>query len=189
MSKEMHFEPPIVYLIADHLNGVLAAGEKLLASRLDLFVPVSTADVVRLQRDLRRFIADLGVLEMTAVVRALQARRQAGELRRSDPRLRPIAALFVAGTTPLADAIAEFGDAAAVDFHAGDDTIAHLRRRGVIADDAGSLLGLRELVVTETYRLAGHIEMRPLMDLAATFLDVLDLHYEIWERPSAYASG
>ncbi len=72
-------------------------------------------------------------LEYAMTARLLQARKRAEDLKRRDSRLKPLVALFVAGTAPLADAAAELGDTDARDFGAADAALTFLRSRGLLA--------------------------------------------------------
>jgi hypothetical protein len=109
--------------------------------------------------------------------RLLQARKWAEDLRRSDARLKPLVALFIAGTGPLVDAAAELGDTDARDFDCGDAALTFLRRRGLLAADAAGLELVSCLAAGEEYQVAGRIGLGALLDLVATFLDTLDTLY------------
>src|SRR5262249_43032331 len=100
------------------------------------------------------------------------------DLKRGDSRLKPLIALFVTGTAPLVDAAAELGDTDARDFDAADSALTFLRSRGMLAVDAAGLELVSRLAVGEDYQVAGRVELGALLDLAATFLDTLDLLYE-----------
>lgn len=177
-----------VYLVADHLDAALAAGEDLLEVNGASDAPFATlpATAVAHQGALqRRFVERVRTLELTMAMRVLQARQRAKDLRRADARLAAVANLFIGGTAALADAVADLGDSTGVDFQTGDDAIAYLRSRGVIAADAAGLASLGELRVTARFLVAERIALGALMDLAATFLDTLELFYELYgeEQP------
>ena len=139
---------PSIYLLSDHLDAALAMGEDLLTEKLALDAPArqssppcaagcgrtatSTIFSPRCARSIRH--------DGTAPAGA-QAGRGAQSAAR--PRLKPLIALFVAGTAPLADAAAELGDTDARDFDAADAALTFLRSRGLIAADAAGLDGLR----------------------------------------------
>ena len=170
--------PPIpasVYLVADNLDAVLAAGEDLLALSHD-----SEADPLRAAAADREFADRVRTLEMVVAVRALQARARAAEVRAADPRYKPLIDLFIAGTAPLSDAVAELGNSTSVDFHAGSDVVAYFRARGLIAADAPGLHRFGPLQVGEGFLVAERIELGLLMNLCATFLDRLEDHYELY---------
>ncbi len=174
--------PAAVYLVADNLDAVLAAGEDLLAMTHE---SGAADDPVGAAATDRRFADQLRTLEMTIAARALQARARAADLRAADPRYKPLIDLFIAGTAALQDAVAELGDSTVADFHAGNDVVAYLRSRGVIAADAPGLSHFGTLRMPETFLVAERIELGLLMDLCATFLDRLEDHYELYEEVDA----
>ena len=174
-----------VYLLADHLDAVLAAGEDLLKVHRTVFAevpkrrPHNVRDLVDIQR---RWLDAVRVLEMTLTLRCLQARERADELRRSDDRVDGIASLFIGGTAPLADAAAELGDWTEIDFQTGDEIAEYLRSRGLIPIDSEGVVSPERLVVTANFRIARRIELGPLLDLTAAFLDALELFYELYDE-------
>src|SRR5262245_3389193 len=116
---------PSLYLLKDHLDATLALGEDLLAA--ELVLPAADRpglrDWIRQTRDLDEFLASLRTLEYALTARLLQARKRAEELKRGDNRLKPLIALFVAGTAALVDAAAELGDTDARDFDSVDSSL------------------------------------------------------------------
>ena len=177
---------PSLYLLGDHLDAALAMGEDLLTEKVALAEatePLTMARLVRQNRELAEFLSTVRTLELSLTARLLQARKRAEEMRRRETRLKPLIALFVAGTAPLVDAAADLGDTTAHDFDTGDTASAFLRSRALIARDAAGLERLPQLAVTEDYLVAGRIRLGTLLDLVATFLDTLDLHFDLFEEP------
>jgi len=170
---------PSLYLLRDNLEATLALGEDLLSAELTLPAQdrPGLRDWIRQTRDLDGFLGSLRTLEYAMTARLLQARKWAEDLRRSDARLKPLIALFAAGTVPLVDAAAELGDTDARDFDCDDAALTFLRRRGMLAPDAAGLELVSRFAVGEDYQVAGRIGLGPLLDLAATFLDTLDTLY------------
>jgi hypothetical protein len=170
---------PSLYLLRDHLEATLALGEDLLSAELTL--PAGDRpglrDWIRQTSELDALLGSMRTLEYAMTARLLQARKWAEDLRRSDVRLKPLIALFVAGTAPLVDAAAELGDTDARDFDCDDAALTFLRRRGMLAPDAAGLELVSRLAVGEEYQVAGRIGLGPLLDLVATFLDTLDMLY------------
>lgn len=171
--------PAAVYLVADNLDAVLAAGEDLLA--LSHQSDIGSDPLAAVVAD-RRFADRVRTLEVTIAARALQARARAAEVRAADVRYRPLIDLFIGGTAALQDAVDDLGDSTSSDFHAGNDIVIYLRARGVIGPDAPGLRHYGELAITETFLVAERIELGLLMDLCATFLDRLEDHYELYEE-------
>jgi hypothetical protein len=189
MLRPLMQTPPSVYLVADHLDAALAAGEDLLKVNDAFAAPFAALSAHEVERRcvlLRRFVERVRTMELAIAMRALQARRRAAELRRADARVAPVAGLYIGGTAALADAAAELGDCTIVDFQTGDDAIAYLRSRGVIAVDAAGLMSLDQLAVGPEFLIAGRIALGALVDLAAGFLDTLELFYELYaeEQPN-----
>jgi hypothetical protein len=185
---------PSIYLLGDHLDAALAMGEDLLTEKVALDTPAGKSplrDWMRQNRDLNDFLTTVRTLEYAMTARLLQARKRAEELKRSENRLRPLIALFVAGTAPLADAAAELGDTDARDFQSADAALTFLRGRGLLAADAAGLEGLSRLAISEDYQIAGRIRLGTLLDLVATFLDTLDLLFDLYvdAADEAEASG
>ena len=182
---------PSIYLLSDHLDAALAMGEDLLTEKVTLDASArqtsasSLRSWMRQSRDLGDFLATVRTLEYAMTARLLQARKRAEELKRIETRLKPLIALFVAGTVPLADAAAELGNTDARDFDAADAALTFLRSRGLIAPDAAGLDGLRALAISEDYQIAGRIRLGTLLDLVATFLDTLDLLFDLYAEPTA----
>ncbi len=172
--------PAAVYLVADNLDAVLAAGEDLL--RLQLDCAAATVDRSAASTTPRMFVEQVRILEMMVAARVLQARARAIEVRAADQRYRSLIGLFVGGTAALEDAVAELGDSTVADFNGGLDPVSYLRARGVVAADAAGLRDFGAVKITETFRVAERIELGPLMDLCATFLDRLEDHYELYEH-------
>jgi hypothetical protein len=188
MSASAPAKHPSIYLLSDHLDASLAMGEDLLTEKVALADAAKTptmAHLLRQNRELGEFLTTVRSLELAMTARLLQARKRAEEMKRRESRLRPLIALFVAGTAPLVDAAAELGDTTTRDFDTGDTASAFLRSRGLIARDAAGLEQQSHLAVTEAYLVAGRIRLGTLLDLVATFLDTLDLLFDLYEEPAA----
>jgi hypothetical protein len=178
---------PSLYLLTDHLDAALAMGEDLLTERVALGAAAHQPSLrgwMRESRDLANFLTSVRTLEYAMTARLLQARKRAEDLKRREKGLRPVIALFVAGTAPLADAAAELGDTDARDFDGVDAALTFLRSRGLLAADAAGLQGLPQLTIGEDYLVAGRIRLGTLLDLVATFLDTLDLLFDLYAEPA-----
>jgi hypothetical protein len=177
---------PSLHLLEDHLDAALAMGEDLLTEKValaDATQHLTMPRLVRQNRELAEFLGTVRTLELSLIARLLQARKRAEEMKRRESRLKPLISLFVGGTAPLVDAAAELGDTSTRDFDTGDTATAFLRSRGLIARDAAGLERLSQLAVGEDYLVAGRIRLGTLLDLIATFLDTLDLLFDLREEP------
>lgn len=176
--------PPAVYLLADHLDTILAVGEDLAKERLDIVVPKGRVGADALQQSMaerRAFITRVQTLEASLIGRVVQARKHAANLRRLDVRFKMITSLFEAATVALMDAVEALGDPASDDFFAGGDAIAYLRSRGLIREDAAGLGTTTELVIGDAFLVAGLASLGEVLDMTARFLDILELHFELFD--------
>lgn len=175
--------PAAVYLLGDHLDAALAAGEDVMSTVLAIDAPPLSRSIDLCDRHaaLAEFITRLRALEAGLVARVVQARRRADELPR-DADLKLLTSLFLSGTTPLLDAVQEFGDPSGIAFDSGPDGFRFLRDRGLIAADAGSLPLSGTLAPDEEYLVAGRIRLGSLLDLVAAFLDALDMRFSLYDE-------
>ncbi|MET0192716.1 MAG: hypothetical protein ABW200_05010 [Hyphomicrobiaceae bacterium] len=184
---------PTIFLLSDHLDAALAMGEDLLTERVVLAEAEQKLNMRRLLRQ-RGVVADfldcVRTLELSLIARLRQARRRAEEIKRSETRLKPLISLFVGGTAALVDAAEELGDTTNQAFATGDAAQAFLRSRGILARDAAGLEQLSQLTVTEEFLVAGRIRLGTLLDLVATFLDTLDVMFDLYQdEPAVEAAG
>jgi hypothetical protein len=177
--------PLSVYLLADHLDGALAAGEDLVARGHDWRAlaenPGEPAEFASRQR---KIAEDVRSLELMLIARVLKARTHARSLAEIDDRFRAVGTLFASGTNVLLDAVTECGDARGEDFDTGDDIISYIRSRGLIAPDAPSVRAAVDLTIDDSFLVGKRIALGPLLDMASAFLDALDSQYELFVETS-----
>jgi hypothetical protein len=179
-------QPPIdgnVYLLSDHLDAALAMAEDLLRHSVLLYPATPGTGEVALRRqqaELQTFVDDVHKLELGLIARILQARKRIAELRRTETRFKPYFSLFIGGTAALVDAADGYGAAGAGAFHAGRSPLEFLKVRGLLPADAVRLPEGTTLTVTESYLIAGGIQLGVLMDMLASFLDGLDLVFQLY---------
>jgi hypothetical protein len=181
MSDEAPAAPLAVYMVADHLDGALAAGEDLAARGNDWRAlaenPGDIGDFVLRQREIAEEVRSY---ELILIARMLKAREHAAALAQTDPRFAQIANLFVSGTNVLVDTAETCGDSRTADFETGDGLIAYVRSRGLISDEAVGVTQPSQFVIDDNFLVATMSPLGPLMDMAAAFLDALDVHYELF---------
>ena len=181
MPSQSQRAPLPVYMLADHLDAVLAAGEDIISSGAGWRALVEAPGNIETFPERQRTITeDVRSLELIIIARVIKARDHARALARADARFAPIANLFASGTAVLMDAIAECGDATDEDFETGDGLVAYVRSRGLIAPDAATVTDPAQLTIDESFLIAKRLALGPLMDMAAAFLDALDAHYELF---------
>jgi hypothetical protein len=180
--------PLSVYMLADHLDAALAAGEDIMARG------VQWRDLAEHAGEPEDFIArqrkiadEIRALELMLVARILKARTHALALAEYDDRFRMLARLFAAGTAILLDAVTESGDARGVDFDTGDEIIAYVRSRGLIAPDAAAIRTASDLTIDDSFLVAARMALGPLLDMAAAFLDALDIQYDLFVEEAPVA--
>ncbi len=162
-----------VGLLADHLDAALAAGEDLMARGGDwralTETPASQATSSCVSALLRKKVRSFELI----VARILKARAHASSLAECDDRFRAIAKLFVSGTAILPRAVEEAATP--------EPRTRHGRRhrrlrsqRGLIAPDAPAIRVAADLTIGDNF-LVVTIALGPLLDMAAAFLDALDV--------------
>lgn len=180
--------PLSVYMLADHLDAALAAGEDIMVRGhqwRDLAEQtVEPAEFVIRQR---KIADEIRALELMLVARILKARSHALTLSEYDDRFRTLGRLFASGTAILLDAVEESGDARELDFDTGDEIIAYVRSRGLIAPDAGAILKSSDLTIDDSFLVAARMALGPLLDMAAAFLDALDVQYDLFVEEAPVA--
>jgi hypothetical protein len=181
MSRYAIRAPLSVYLLADHLDGALAAGEDLIARGHDWrALAEKPGDPVEFATSQRKIAEDVRSFELMLIARVLKARTHALSLAEVDDRFRAVGNLFASGTSALLDAVTECGDARAEDFETGDDIVSYVRSRGLIAPDAPAVRTAADLTIDDNFLVAKRIALGPLLDMASAFLDALDSQYELF---------
>ncbi|MBX9682202.1 MAG: hypothetical protein K2X41_00285 [Hyphomicrobium sp.] len=182
MAVDAPRAPLAVYMLADHLDAALAAGEDLIARGADWRqLAEQPGDNVALFAAAQRDIAeDVRSFELMLTARILKAREHARALGTIDARFAAVANLFVSGTGLLLDAVDEAGDARGLDFDSGDGLVAYIRGRGLIAPHAAGISHPAQLTIDDSFRVAKRIALGPLLDMAGAFLDALDTHYDLF---------
>ena len=174
--------PVSVYLLAEHLDAALAAGEDLTSV---LYYrpgppPREADEIAELRAGQRDAIERMRTFELALLSRVIKGRDWATELALSEEKFAMMARLYLSGTVILLDAIGECADISAADFDAGDGLLAYVRSRGLIAQDAAALSDTAPLVAGEDFLVVRRIPLGPLLDLIATFLDTLEAEYDLF---------
>lgn len=171
-----------IYLLADHLDAVLAASEDIVTAHLTWNRGRRAGDVelTNDSTEIRDAIEHIRKLENLVIMRVLKSRERAEEVARVDKRFRQLAKLYTAGTAVLVDAVAECSDSTEIDFATADTVAAYMRSRGLIDPEAPAPAIGEDVPVGEEFLIAKRIAAGPLMDLSATLLDALELHYDLF---------
>ncbi|MEL6871283.1 MAG: hypothetical protein AAFO62_00495 [Pseudomonadota bacterium] len=177
--------PTCVVLLAEHLDRVLAAGEDMIGLTFDARTSCATGvhEADSFPR-LSEFVADLELLELTLAMRVTTARERAEELAADDKRFETIVRLFVSATRPMFDAHARLtaprGDTA----QRTTCATTYLSERAVLKPGESGPCGYSLLEVGEHFRIAGEVELGPLLDLVSAFVDAIEIHYEVFPEAS-----
>lgn len=181
MSRYAARAPLSVYLLADHLDSALAAGEDLMARGHDWRTAAETpGEPAEFAMRQRHIAEEVRGLELMLIARVLKARTHARSLAEVDDRFRAVGTLFASGTSALLDAVDECGDTRGDDFETGDDILSYIRSRGLIAPDAADVRIAADLTIDDNFLVAKRIALGPLLDMASAFLDALDSQYELF---------
>lgn len=181
MTEDAPRAPLSVYMLADHLDAALAAGEDLVARGQDWRALAGASEGGAAFAVAQRKVAEeVRSFELMLIARILKARDHAGDLGAIDKRFGAVANLFVSGTALLLDAVAECGDARDDDFETGDGIVAYVRSRGLISPEASNVLQAAQLTIDDNFMVAKRLALGPLMDMAAAFLDALDAQYDLF---------
>jgi hypothetical protein len=168
-----------VYLLAEHLDATLAAIEDLRATTPSIAMPSPQRPGLP-RPSLAGWVRRLERHEASALLRVERARALTEAAMAADSRLETLGKLFLAGTAALDEAVKSFTDRTGHAFQTGGDALAYLRQRGVLHAEAGTMSITEATRIGDDFRLAGIIEVEPLADLVATFLDTLDIHYDLF---------
>ncbi|MFM1814331.1 MAG: hypothetical protein RLZ98_1026 [Pseudomonadota bacterium] len=188
MLVEPSNAPPAVYLLADHLDAVLAAGEDV--RRLTIDVPPALQGLdTAFASELRSFVDAIHRHELALLLHVIEARKRVGDMPRTDKMLRMMLALFTGGTAALADAAFECGDPARHEFATSGDPLDYLRSRGLIALDKGSLVGQLAIEVNDQMLVAGRVPLGDVLNHTAAVLDALELYFDLYSSTETNARG
>jgi hypothetical protein len=177
--------------LADHLDAVLAMGEDMVKQSV-IVVPLASGDandtIAARQHALTGFARALRALELGIMSRLIQARLRAMELRPVHPGFSALIGLFLGGTAAFADAsttdLNRLGDISVSALASGPDVLQFFISRNVVPDTVRSLGQVTELACTEQYLLAEQIQLGPLLDMIAQFLESLDLAFNLYIEPA-----
>lgn len=184
--------PHSVYLLAEHLDAALAAGEDLARVRYVWSGPPprSAEGIAAIRTGQRQAVERLNLFELTLISRLLKAREWAATVAIEDDRFAGVARLYVAGTAILLDAVAECGDLSGTDFETGDSPIAYLRSRGLIPVDAPAIVDTAPIRAGDGFLVARRVPLGVVLDLVATFLDALEAEFDLFvELPKRKDAG
>ena len=168
----------VLDLLADHLEAALAHGGALLGMGVSTEAGVESGAsgraIIRQNRAVETFIADIRRRELSIVMRLLQARSCADEAARQDRALKPLLALINAGTAVIADAAeAMTPDAMGAPCDTGGSIIAFLASRGLLSPEAAGMTGHKSLHVDETTLVLGRLPLGELLDMTSAALDAV----------------
>ena len=180
--KRLRPAPASVYLLAEHLDAALAAGEDLMRVQHvpSGAPPRADSEIIDFRVQRREAVEKIRTFELAMLSRLLIGREWAVTVATDDERFQPVARLYVAGTAVLLDAVAECADLSEEDFDTGDDLTAYMRSRGLIAADAAGLSDSAPIAAGDTFLVAKRAPLGVLLDLVASFLDALEAEFDLF---------
>jgi len=180
--KRLRPAPASVYLLAEHLDAALAAGEDLMGVlHMPSGAPLrADTEIIDFRVQRREAVEKIRTYELAMLARLLVGREWAVTVATENERFQPVARLYVAGTATLLDAVAECADLSDEDFDTGDDLTAYMRSRGLIAADAAALSDSAPIAATDSFLVAKRAPLGVLLDLVASFLDALEAEFELF---------
>jgi hypothetical protein len=174
--------PASVYLLAEHLDAVLAAGEDLMGVRYSpVGKPRSREEIETARAGQRTAVERIRTFELALLSRLLAGREWAATVMSEEPQFGAVARLYVAGSTALLDAVQECRDLTSADFDTGDGVLAYVRSRGLIPAETLSLRETTRISADENFLVARRAPLGTLLDLAAAFLDALETEFDLFE--------
>ena len=96
--------------------------------------------------------------------------------------------VFLTGTQALNDAMQEIADPRFQDFNGGNQVLYFLKTRGLVPEHTDTIDSVARIGVGDGYMIVGRIQLGALLDLCATFIDTLDLHYKLFSREDTAAA-
>lgn len=174
--------PASVYLLAEHLDAVLAAGEDLMGVRYSpVGKPRSREEIETARAGQRTAVERIRTFELALLSRLLAGREWAATVMAEEPQFGAVARLYVAGSAALLDAVQECGDLTSADFDTGDGVLTYVRSRGLIAAETLSLRETTPISADEHFLVARRAPLGTLLDLSAAFLDALEAEFDLFE--------
>ena len=175
-----------VHSLADLLETMEVTADELMDLKFDAhdlaaIRAMSDGDVQARLAALREFVGRLRSLELAIVAKLTQARQMARAVARSDWRLRPIMMLFTSGTQAFTDLFEAESNAIDRAFDGSSQVFPYLRSRGLISPLTEHYDGSAELLVTDSFRLLGVMQLRDLLERCEATLNALDAHYDLFD--------
>lgn len=175
--------PACVYLLAEHLDAALAAGEDLVGVRFIWTGPQPRAreEIEAIRTGQRASVERIRTFELALLSRILAGREWAVVVADEEDKFSALTRLFLSGTAILVDAVDECGDTSVIDFDTGDNLTAYMRSRGLIATDAPGISDLTPIAPDESFLVARRVPLGSLLDLVAAFLDALETEFDLFQ--------
>ena len=181
-KSKLKLGPACVYLLAEHLDAVLAAGEDLMGVRYaPIGKPRSRDEIEAARAGQRTALERIRTFELALLSRLLAGREWTSTVIAEEPQFGPVARLYVAGSGALLDAVQECGDLTSADFDTGDGILNYVRSRGLIPAETIALRETTVIAANENFLVAKRAPLGTLLDLAAAFLDALEAEFDLFD--------
>lgn len=175
--------PACVYLLAEHLDAALAAGEDLMGVRFVWAGPQPRVreEIEAIRTGQRSSVERIRTFELALLSRILAGREWAAAVAAEEEKFSALTRLFLSGTAILVDAVDECGDTSTIDFDTGDNLTAYVRSRGLIPPDAPAMSDLTPIAPDESFLVARRVPLGTLLDLVAAYLDALEAEFDLFQ--------
>lgn len=176
----------VVYFLSDHLCTAVDIGEQIFSLRYAAqeYTPdLKTDDILDRLDEFHQFLDEIRTHEFMFLSKINQARHWCIHLRHLDIEFRPVVDLFNAATKHVADVESVLGMDEQGVFD-GEATHQHLiESRNLFIDPPQSAGGQpQRIAVDDNFRLGGKAPLLELLEACNSFLDSLDIRFDVVEE-------
>ncbi|MEM7621178.1 MAG: hypothetical protein AAF228_12095 [Pseudomonadota bacterium] len=174
----------VVFFLTDHLCSAIEEGEQILNlsyTSEPLSEDLSSDDILDRLDDFHQFLDQIRTLEFLLVTKLNQARHWCIHLRYLDNEFKAMLDLFNSATSALVDIERVLG----IDEHGmfnGEDSHEHfIKCRKLIIEQSDNEGYPSDIQIDDNYLLGGKIPLTDVLDACNTFLDSIDIRYDVME--------
>lgn len=174
----------VVFFLSDHLCSTIEEGEKIfnLSYTSDpISSDLSSDEILDRLDDFHQFLDEIKTLEFLLLTKLNQARHWCIHLRYLDVEFKPVLDLFNAATEMIVDIENVLG-IDEKDVFEGKDSHEHfIETRKLITEKTEEEGYPSQIIIDDNFLLAGKIPLADILDACNTFLDSIDIRYDVME--------